>query len=182
MQSFCSSRSLTSEWPFIVSSTDTSKQPSDNDDADGGSNNSGIIAGAVVGSIAGISLIISAFFLGRRRARKLYAATAHVEEHNHAAGTSELSGERALGAVWEKIQGGFGIPRKGRSSPGLPELEGQRKTHIPELDGIEGGRPQELPGNEPLVSELATYPGALKDVDTSGGVALMSNTPRREDE
>ena len=103
------------------------------DDTDDRGNNVGIIAGAVV------AVVIAAFLLGRRRARRSYAANEQSQGHNGVAGPAELADGEIRPTAWEKIQIAFGFPRHGGPRP-VSELDGWQ--HVPELDGIEGDRPQ----------------------------------------
>lgn len=119
----------------------------------------------MVGSIAGIALIIGAFFLGRRRAHRSHATVVRGEDPNSSTSLAELSGEKPSTGVWARIQGALG-PAKHDGSSGPGELAGRRD--VPELDGMKEMQLQELPGHQPQVSELAAYPEALKDVETSG--------------
>ncbi|SPO04101.1 uncharacterized protein DNG_06784 [Cephalotrichum gorgonifer] len=152
--------------------------------------NKGVIAGAVVGSIAGICLLVGTFFMGQRIARRRYAAEVAQGMRGHGQGQgggdsgvrsawpAELGDEKPSAALWAKLQGVFGRSRFGGPLQPPAELE-SRPVEV--LDG----RVYELPGQytpgELGVYEGAAVPGATKESVTSVGDTPTVGTPKPPD-
>lgn len=104
------------------SGTDNSVESESSGGSDGGSGggkNTGVIAAAVIGSVALIGIILGAFVLGKRLACRAASQDEQGGGGNEGISPAEMADERPWGALLAAVEGTFG------GGKGAPELQGQ---------------------------------------------------------